>query len=178
MFTLDIDLDFTDLEKEVQAFNSHHIRIGILDKNITARKADREKPLKSFRKKQASSVKTDNKGKTTLKLSKLAEFMDARYGVFSKAESHFMNQDVIRVTNALIKTFGVSSPTLQMINRIESGARALIRNPIMRKDFGSNSVATIDGWTTPSGHHFRGKGFDWPMIDTGTFFNSIKAKYV
>ncbi len=25
---------------------------------------------------------------------------------------------------------------------------------------------------------FPGKGFDWPMIDTGTFFNSIKAKYV
>lgn len=43
MFTLDIELDFTNLEKEVKDFNSHHIRIGVLDKSKTARMADHEK---------------------------------------------------------------------------------------------------------------------------------------
>ncbi|MFV0448070.1 MAG: hypothetical protein ACK5MF_06365 [Vibrio sp.] len=178
MIELDIELDFTDLEEEVKKFNSHHIRIGVLDKNKTAKKTDRTEPLKSFQGKEASRVKKGNAGKSTLKLTKLAEYMDTRYGVFTKAESHFLNQDVVRVTNELIKVFGVDHPSPQMIRRIESGARALIRNPIMRKDYGSNSTATIKGGIGYNGHQVQGKGFDWPMVDTGTFFNSIKAQYV
>ncbi len=178
MFTLDIDLDFTDLEKQVEEFNSHHIRIGVLDKNKTARIADREKPLKSFQGKQASRVKTGKAGRTELKLSKLAEYMDARYGVFSKAESNFQNQDVVRVTNQLLALFNAENPSSEMIRRIENAARALVRNPIMRKDFGSNAMATIKGGVGYNGHNVQGKGFDWPMVDTGTFFNSIRALYV
>ncbi|EIO4560666.1 hypothetical protein LQM11_001222 [Vibrio parahaemolyticus] len=178
MFTLDIDIDFTNLEEEVKAFNSHHIRIGVLDKSKTARKADREKPLKSFQGKQASRVKTGNAGKSNLKMTKLAEYMDTLYGVFSKAESHFQNQDVIRVTNELIKLFNAGNASPEMIRRIESVARALVRNPIMRKDYGSNAQATIKGGVGYNGHNVHGKGFDWPMVDTGAFFNSIKAQYV
>ncbi len=178
MFTMDIDLDFTDLEEDVREFNSHHIRIGVLDINKTARKADRDKPLKSFQGKQASRIQAGKKGKSPLKLTKLAEYMDARYGVFSKAENHFQNQDVIRVTNELVGLFNAGSSSPEMIRRIESGARALIRNPIMRKDYGSNSPTTVKGGVGYNGHKTEGKGFDWAMVDTGTFFNSIKAQYV
>ncbi|MCR9865560.1 hypothetical protein [Vibrio parahaemolyticus] len=178
MFTLDIDIDFANLEQEVKKFNSHHIRIGVLDKNQTARMADRKKPLKSFQGKQASRVKTGSKGKTDLKMTKLAEYMDTRYKVFTNAPEHFKNQDVVRVTNELIKMFDAGNQSPEMIRRIESAARALIRNPIMRKDYGSNSQATIKGGTGYNGHNVQGKGFDWPMVDTGSFFNSIKAQYV
>ncbi|TOL82444.1 hypothetical protein CGH90_10515 [Vibrio parahaemolyticus] len=178
MFTLDIELNFTNLEKEVKDFNSHHIRIGVLDKSKTARMADHEKPLKSFQGKQASRVKTGTQGKTNLKMTKLAEYMDTRYRVFSKAESHFQNQDVIRVTNELIRLFNAGSVSPEMIRRIESAARALVRNPIMRKDYGSNARTTIKGGTGYNGYNVQGKGFDWPMVDTGSFFNSIKAQYV
>ncbi|GLT13902.1 hypothetical protein [Vibrio algivorus] len=167
MFTMDIDIDYTDLEKEVESFNQHHIRIGILDKNKVVKRADHDEPLKSFQGKQASRVMRGSKGKTNLKLTKLAEYLDTRYGVFSKAEYHFANQDVIRVTNELVKLFDAGNQSPEQIRRIESAARALIRNPIMRKDFGSNAHATISG-----------KHFDWPMVDTGAFFNSIKAQYV
>ncbi len=178
MFKLDIDLDFTNLEKEVQEFNSHHIRIGVLDKSKTTRQADHSKPLKSFQGKEASRVMVGNKGHSTLKLSKLAEYMDGRYGVFSKAENNFNNADVVRVTNELIQMFNAGDASPELIRRIESAARALVRNPIMRKDFGSNALATIKGGVGYNGYRTQGKGFDWPMIDTGTFFNSIKAKYV
>lgn len=177
MIELDIELDFTDLEEEVKKFNSHHIRIGVLDKSKTARIADREKPLKSFQGKDASRVKTGKAGKSDLKMTKLAEYMNTRYGVFSEAESHFHNQDVIRVTNELIKLFNADTNP-RMIRRIESAARALVRNPIMRKDYGSNAHSTIGGGIGYNGHNIHGKGFDWPMVDTGSFFNSIKAKYV
>ncbi len=177
MIEFDIELDFTDLEEEVKKFNSHHIRVGVLDKNKTARKADRTEPLKSFQGKEASRVKKKN-GKLNLKLTKLAEYMDARYGVFTKAESHFLNQDVVRVTNELIKLFNAGHATPAKIRSVEYAAQALIRNPIIRKDYGSNSTATIKGGIGYNGHQVQGKGFDWPMVDTGTFFNSIKAQYV
>lgn len=178
MFTMDIELDFTDLEKQVEEFNSHHVRVGVLDTGKTARRADREKPLKSFQGKQASRVKLGNAGRSNLKMTQLAQFMDARYGVFSKAENNFHNNDVIRVTNELIRMFNAGNSSPEMIRRIESAARALVRNPIMRKDFGSNSQATIKGGVGYNGYQTEGKGFDWPMVDTGSFFNSIKAQYV
>lgn len=178
MFTLDIEMDFTDLEKEVKSFNQHHIRVGILDKSKMVKRADHEKPLKSFQGKQASRVMTGNKGKTGLKLTKLAEYLDTRYGVFSKAEYNFSNQDVVRVTNELVKLFNAGNQSPEQIRRIESAARALIRNPILRKDFGSNARSTIYGGVGYNGHRVGGKHFDWPMVDTGAFFNSIKAQYV
>lgn len=178
MFTLDIELDFTDLEKEIKAFNQHYIRIGILDKNRMVKRADHNAELKSFQGKQASRVMRGKKGDTNLKLSKLAEYLDGRYGVFSKAEYHFANQDVIRVTNQLVKLFNAGEQSPEQIRRIESAARALIRNPIMRKDFGSNARSTIQGGVGYNGHRVGGKRFDWPMVDTGAFFTSIKAQYV
>ncbi|TVO35081.1 hypothetical protein [Vibrio algivorus] len=178
MFTMDIDIDYTDLEKEVKEFNSHHIRIGILDKNKMVKKADHNESLKSFRGEQASRVMLGKRGRTNLKLTKLAEYLDTRYGVFSKAEYNFANQDVIRVTNELVKLFDKGVRSQEQLKRIEHAARALIRNPIWRKDFGSNARSTIYGGIGYNGHRVGGKHFDWPMVDTGAFFNSIKAQYV
>lgn len=169
MFTLDIDIDLTNLEEEVKAFNSHHIRIGVLDKNKMSSQPDRSAPLKKFDQTgQASRYKKNRSGSGNLKLTELAKILDAKYGVFSKAESHFLNQDVVRVTNELVSLFNAGgAPSSELIRRVETAARVLIRNPIARKDFGSNDPETR-----------RLKRFDWPMVDTGTFFSSIEAKYV
>ncbi|MGD1335042.1 hypothetical protein ACP6H1_21745 [Vibrio harveyi] len=178
MIKLDIDIDLTNLEEKVKEFNSHHIRVGVLDSSKTARKPDRNKPLKSFQGKSASRVMVGSKGRSNLKMTKLAEFLDARYRVFSDAETNFKNQDVVRVTNELVKMLNSEQATPEMIRRIESAARALVRNPIMRKDFGSNSRSTVKGGVGYNGHKVEGKGFDWAMVDTGSFFNSIRAQYV
>ncbi|MHA2782593.1 hypothetical protein [Vibrio harveyi] len=178
MIKLDIDIDLTNLEEKAKDFNSHHIRIGVLDDNKTARRPDRNKPLKSFQGKSASRVMVGAKGRTNLKMTKLAEYLDERYRVFSDAEKNFKNQDVVRVTNELVKMLNSDQVSPELIRRIESAARALIRNPIMRKDFGSNSQKTVKGGVGYNGHKVEGKGFDWPMVDTGSFFNSIKAIYV
>ncbi|MGD1455301.1 hypothetical protein [Vibrio harveyi] len=178
MINLDIDIDLTNLEEKVKDFNSHHIRIGVLDDNKTTRRPDRNKPLKSFQGKSASRVMVGAKGRTNLKMTKLAEYLDERYRVFSDAEKNFKNQDVVRVTNELVKMLNSDQVSPELIRRIESAARALIRNPIMRKDFGSNSQKTVKGGVGYNGHKVEGKGFDWPMVDTGSFFNSIKAIYV
>ena len=178
MFTLDIELDFTDLEKQIKVFNTHYVRIGILDKNKMAKRADHNEALKSFQGKQASRAVKGRQGITNLKLTQLAQYLDGQYGVFSKAEYNFDNQDVVRVSNELIRLLDTEHYSLEQIRRIESASRALIRNPIMRKDFGSNARTTIYGGVGYNGHRVGGKRFDWPMVDTGTFFTSIKAQYV
>jgi hypothetical protein len=52
-------------------------------------------------------------------------------------------------------------------NRLVNLVQAIVRNPILRRDYGSNSEKTQ-----------KIKGFDSPMIDTGQFFNSIKARVI
>lgn len=53
------------------------------------------------------------------------------------------------------------------VNRMKNLVQAIVRNPILRGDYGSNGDLT-----------FIKKGFDRVMIDTGQFFNSIKAAVV
>lgn len=52
-------------------------------------------------------------------------------------------------------------------NRMVNLVQAIVRNPILRRDYGNNSLKTQ-----------MIKGFDSPMIDTGQFFNSIKARVI
>lgn len=52
-------------------------------------------------------------------------------------------------------------------NRVRNLVQAIVRNPILRGDYGSNSTLTL----------IR-KGFDRTMIDTGQFFNAIQARVV
>lgn len=49
--------------------------------------------------------------------------------------------------------------------RLENLLQAIVRNPILRQDYGPNTSATADS-----------KGFDRHLIDTGQMFKSIRAR--
>lgn len=51
--------------------------------------------------------------------------------------------------------------------RLENTLQAIVRNPIVRGDYGSNSPAVA-----------KAKGFNRLMIDTGQLFQAIKAKVI
>lgn len=51
--------------------------------------------------------------------------------------------------------------------RVENALQAVVRNPILRGDYGANSEATT-----------KIKGFDRLMIDTGQLFKAIRARAV
>lgn len=51
------------------------------------------------------------------------------------------------------------------VKRLENLVQAIVRNPILRQDYGSNKPSTA-----------KIKGFDHLMIDTAQFFNSVKAR--
>jgi len=74
-----------------------------------------------------------------------------------------LNHDVKKVVDELAaQIFGKKSKNNK---RLENAVQAVIRNPILRGDYGKNMAATI-----------KAKGFDKLGIDTGQFFKAIKAK--
>ena len=71
------------------------------------------------------------------------------------------SSDIIKFTNEFFKlVFGRSQK-----KRAENLLQAVVRNPILRGDYGNNSALTQ-----------RIKGFDRFMIDTGQLFKAIKAR--
>jgi translation initiation factor 1 (eIF-1/SUI1) len=69
--------------------------------------------------------------------------------------------DIIKFSNEFFKmAFGKSEK-----KRCENLLQAIVRNPILRGDYGSNSALTQ-----------KIKGFDRGMIDTAQLFKALKAK--
>lgn len=104
--------------------------------------------------------------KTSHHLSKttttdLAVNFEDRYGIFSKPATNPNNKDVITVVDDLLDEFFYDK---NLTKRIQNGAQAIVRNPILRGDYGDNTIKAVEN-----------KGFDRLMIDTGQFFNSIIA---
>ncbi len=166
MIKLDMDVDFLQMNIDTKRFNQQVIEVGILNERRRANEPDRKRGLKNFEGKKASYV-SEEKPKNPMKLTELAKMLDERFGVFSRAERNFQNQDVIEVANALAEVFirgGKVDAELQ--RRIENAAIALVTNPVYRGDYGDNSTLTA-----------AQKGFNWLMVDTGTFIRAIRARY-
>jgi hypothetical protein len=73
------------------------------------------------------------------------------------------SSDIIKFSRAFFKlAFGMSEK-----KRAENLLQAIVRNPILRGDYGSNTRGTA-----------RLKGFDRHMIDTAQLFKSLKAKCI
>ncbi len=70
-------------------------------------------------------------------------------------------EDIIKFTDRFFKmAFGKSEP-----KRLENLLQAIVRNPILRGDYGHNSAKTK-----------KIKGFDRYMFDTAQLFKAIKAR--
>ncbi|EPW7384734.1 TPA: hypothetical protein ACMD15_003395 [Vibrio cholerae] len=169
MINVKIKINFSGLHDAVDDFQDRFVRVGVLDdglaRNPDLRKRGREKPptkaLKEARGERALRVRSKN---PNLKMKKLAQILDSEFGIFSKADLKFADQDLKAVIELLAETFGNPVTTNQK-RRIENACIALVRNPIMNRRFGTNSP----DWA-------RKKGFNWPMVSTGSFLQSIEAE--
>lgn len=160
LFKLNIEIKGTFLDHEVRAFESQRVTVGIITDDEMARNAQpKSKGFKNFPTGKALKIKSKSK-KLTMK--SLVKMLDKKYGFISNAAINEKNADLILVMNELKRIFdGKVNP-----RRIENGAIALVRNQIMRKDFGNNKQSTVNQ-----------KGFDQPLVRTGAMFKSIKARY-
>lgn len=161
MINININIDDNFLKANIESVEGMVIHVGILDKNKKAKIANRQRePAKQVGTtgQRASYVKKNAK----ITLGELAIYLDKQYGVFTDAIEQGDNYQLNVVTQELIKAFSTGTVNKR---RIENAAIMFIKNPIQRKEFGRNNSKTI-----------KSKGFDWPMVDTGTFFTNIKAE--
>jgi hypothetical protein len=97
-----------------------------------------------------------------LLMSQVSEELRAKVGNFYTAPfKSKANRDIRK----LLKNFFDLVQGRTQKKRLENTLQAVIRNPILRGDYGSNSELTK-----------KIKTFDRFMIDTGQFFNAIVAK--
>lgn len=88
----------------------------------------------------------------------------SRYGTNFLVEPFLArnNADITKFANQFLKTAFAEKGNPK---RIENLLQAIVRNPILRGDYGANSSSTADA-----------KGFSRFLIDTGQLFKAIKAK--
>lgn len=71
--------------------------------------------------------------------------------------------DIIKFTNYFLKLIMKRSDS--SVRRVENLLQAVVRNPILKQEYGQNNPTTADN-----------KGFDRHLFDTGQMFKAIKAR--
>jgi hypothetical protein len=166
MFAFDIDLLNSDLiQGRVRLVESKDIVIGIQD---TGAKAAIAAPKEDGYRK----LPNDSSGRQVRKIKgrdpeytiaeQLLDLED--WGLFSDALSDPANQDLIGIFDRLEEIFTSGEYGDDAQNLVTNFARALIRNRIIDGRLGSNSQETAEE-----------KGFNMPLMDTGTLFTAIRA---
>lgn len=76
------------------------------------------------------------------------------------------NSDILKFTNYFLR-YIVGRDQTSGVKRIENLLQAIVRNPILRQEYGKNTPQTADA-----------KGFDRLLFDTGQMFKAIRARMI
>jgi Tfp pilus assembly major pilin PilA len=145
-------------KKMVKDIGNYSFEVGVLQNE--PKKTRKKGSSKSF-----AGLKVSASGKVSPKVSlaEVAKYTDNKFKWLKKPFKLANNKDVINVVKELSKqVFGKKSIDNK---RLENAVQAVIRNPILRGDYGNNAASTI-----------KAKGFNKLGIDTAQLFKSIKAK--
>ena len=159
-----IELDKRFAKKLQGRFGKYDFQVGVLENSV------HKKPKVGVRGLKGSDVITQYAGGPIRKKSaessgvSVAEVSAAnrdRLGFnYLKEPFKQKSSDIIKFSNEFFKlAFGRSQK-----KRAENLLQAIVRNPILRGDYGGNSPVTQ-----------KIKGFDRGMIDTAQLFKSLKA---
>ena len=129
---------------------SKTVEVGILSKNKVS--VPKRGVTTTFKGKKKTAIK--KKGKSSLMA--LAVKLEKKYKVFSKALDNATKHEL----DTLAKAMSSGSD-----KEIEQAAIAIIRGGILRGSLGKNTTKTT-----------KTKGFNWLLVDTGTFYKELKAR--
>lgn len=102
-------------------------------------------------------------GNAATSLREVMDKMVVRFNLLLAPWRNRNNQDARDVTNALIDELNHGCPKR---NRLPNAVQAVIRNPIVRQEYGDNTA----GWA-------QKKGFNRLLINTGRLFRAIVARF-
>lgn len=72
------------------------------------------------------------------------------------------NSDILKFADSFLK---LAVGAKMSMRRVENLLQAIVRNPILKQEYGPNKASTADA-----------KGFDRHLFDTGQMFKAIKAR--
>lgn len=155
-----LKLDKRFYQKAKGVYEQYNFDVGILQDKIHKNPLPAKKGLKVFAGGPARKTGT----KAGPLISEISEELRSKVGNFY-TEPFQSGSKTNRDIRRLIKNFFDLVQGRTQAKRLENTLQAVVRNPILRGDYGSNSELTK-----------KIKTFDRFMIDTGQFFNSIVAK--
>lgn len=144
------------LRKLAYKLDKYEVEVGILENS------KRRKPI--FGKfKSYAGKKLLREGKVSdVSMVEVAEQLDKKFKWLRNPFLSVNNKEIVAVLNDIVKDMnGKGQP-----QRILNGFQAVVRNPILRGDYGRNSTR----WA-------REKGFSQLLMLTGQFFRNIKARF-
>ncbi len=160
-----IELDKRFRKKLEGRFGKYRLEVGVLQDapHLLPRRGERgqkgQDVLGSY---AGGPIRRSSRKNSGVMVSQVSKENRERMGLnFYSEPFQKSSSDIIRFTQTFFKLcFGRSEP-----KRLENLLQAIVRNPILRGDYGGNSSLTT-----------RIKGFNRGMIDTAQLFKSIKAK--
>lgn len=137
----------------------HKMQVGILVDGPHKNALPAKRGLKSLAGQRARKTGL----RSTKKISEVAREVQASTGINLFKEPFKIKAN--KTLRDFIKSFMVFALQRKQVRRLENALQAVIRNPITRHDYGSNSKP----WS-------RVKTFNWLFVDTGQLFRAIRAK--
>lgn len=162
MSGLELKLDNRFLKKIKGTVEGYEFQVGVLQDKPHQVAEDKKKGLTSY---AGGPTRKKSRSRSGLTISQVSEKLRKHTGInlYTRPFKSTKNKDIVKF---IAEFFNVVSGRSQP-RRLENLLQAVVRNPILRGDYGRNSSVT------------RGiKGFDRLMIDTGQLFKSIIARAV
>lgn len=144
---------------KVEAFN---FEVGVLNNKMHKGAIPRE--VKGLRKFAGGSARYAGKKNTQESISQISQSLRRKTGknFYTLPFRNPNNKEILRVVKLVLDLAINEKGTIKMLT---NAIQAIVRNPILRGDYGRNNLFTQ-----------KVKGFNRLMIDTGQFFNNIKAR--
>jgi len=160
MTSIGIKLDRSFVKQAKGMFEKYEFQVGILQDADHKKAMEPSAGLKSYAGGPVRRKSSQSSGKT---ISEVSEDLRKRIGVnfYLHPFSSKKNQDILN----FVKSFFELCMGRTQAKRAENLLQAIVRNPILRGDYGRNTEQTV-----------KKKGFNRFMIDTGQLFRAITAK--
>lgn len=154
------------LESDLMEIRGQHVRVGILNKGKKALQPARPlRRLKLTPTVPRNAATTNGSGKTA-KLVDVMAYLNRQRGILDKALEQAGQKDIEEIADLFVRLVLESKGDALLIQKLENVCKAIIRNPIIRKEYGPNAESTA-----------AKKEFDHYGVNTGTLMKNIEAKY-
>lgn len=152
-------LKITGLDKKLAyKLGEYEVEVGLLEN-----KARRKPKFGEYKSYAGKTLLKEGQISEGISNVEVAQILDKKYKWLRDPFLRKTNAEVVLVLNDIVRDINGKGDKQRILN----GFQAVVRNPILRGEYGKNT-----------GKWANKKGFDDLMFMTGQFFKAIKARFV